>query len=178
MGKITDLYGVEKIEIGDPGDGIMGATLIEFPDVKEKSVSIDIPINEPKKIYTEKDRNLPYRTFKGDSSNIVINFALFGVELDKLPIFLGGTYDVGPPKKYIYPTNEIDIYQSIKITQRDTAEGKRLVHYFPYCYIQGGIEGEFTFDDLASLSVRAEVNIPISAALVKGDPYYIQEDET
>ena len=176
MGKKHDLYGVEKIEYGPPGDGVMGGTLQTYTSIKDKTVTIDIPQSEPKKIYTEPNRSVPYRSFMGDPGNVKFSFELYGVPLAELPDFLGGEY-VTLDKQYNYPVQEVDIYASLKITQRDTAAGLRLVHYVPYGFVSAGIAGPLTYDDLATLMVTVEANLPVSAVGAEGDPYYIKEEE-
>lgn len=172
MGKATDLYGVASIEVGEPGDGVMGASLTSFTDIKEGSVSINIEKPSTEKVYTETNRKTPYRTFCGGQSSITFDFGLFGLTLEQLVMFLGGSYD-STNEQWIAPSESQDIYKSVKITQRDTDTDKRLVHYIPYGAITAGIEGNLTYNSLANLSITVEANLPVADDGTEGNPYYM-----
>lgn len=176
MGKKYDFYGVSKIQIGDPGDGVMGGTLVDFTDIAENTVAVNITKQEIEKMFTETDRNTPYRSFTGGEGSYNAVFGLLGVTLEQLVDFLGGTHTaagVGVDEKWVAPTTTPEIYKSIAIWTRETASGQNMVFFFPYAKLTAGTEGNLTFNNVANLAVEIEANLPVSAAGVEGDPFYI-----
>ncbi len=174
MSKSSDIFGIGKLEIGDPGDGVMGTTLVEFNDIKEGSATLTLPKSETTKIFSETQRKAPYRVVSsGASDGPKLALEMLGLDMDKWIEFLGGTYATG---KWTAPKTDVDIYKSIKLTTKPTDdEGTVLVIEMPYALLTAGIDNPLTFNDLTAIQVTMEAQIPVSAAGVEGDILTIEE---
>jgi hypothetical protein len=172
MSKSSDIFGISKFEVGTPGDGIMGTTLVEFSDIAEGTCTITLPKSETTKIFSEVERKIPYRVIDGGvSEGPKLELELLGVDMDKWETFLGGTYTTD---KWVYPNTSVSIYKSVKLTTKETdGNGKKLTFNMPYALITSGVEGALTFNNLATIKVTIEAQIPFSAIGVEGDALYI-----
>ena len=170
-----DLYGVSKIEIGAPGDGVMGTIFDEYLDIVKDSVSLVMPEPDTVEIYSETEQTSPYKIIPKQSEGAKLEFALYGVDMSKFPDFLGGTWD-DVNKKWIAPRTLTVIYKSVRITTSETdAEGNKLAVEMPYASIVAGIDGKLSSENLASLKVTCKAQVPIAADGTKGDPLVIAE---
>jgi hypothetical protein len=172
MSKSSDIFGVSKFEVGEPGNGIMGTTLVEFSDIAEGTATLSLPKTETIKIFSEVDRKIPYRVIDGGATEgPKIELELLGVDMDKWATFLGGTYTTD---HWVFPSTSVSIYKSVKLTTKETdAAGKKLTLNMPYALITAGIEGALTFNNLATIKVTLEAQLPVSTIGVEGDAFYI-----
>ncbi len=167
MAKETNIRGVAKIEIGLPGDGVVGTTLTEFDGstVVLNSLSLDGGDTDETTIATE--GNDSYLTVSTGSSPATATFRLLEVVGDSAVMILGGAYD-SVSKTWSAPKARPDKYLSVIITD---VEGNKVV--FPYAKINGKYSGSITKSELLSLEVSLTANTPVSAAGVEGAPYEI-----
>jgi hypothetical protein len=176
MSKKSDLFGVSKFEMGDPGDGIMGTSLTEFNDIMEGTVTIALPKAETVKIFSETNRVVPYRVISAGSKDAPkVELKLLGVDLDKWSKFLGGTY-TALTKTWAIPSTSNDLYQSIRITTKETdAAGSKLAIEIPFGLLTAGIEGNLTYNNLANIAVTIEAMTPVSELGVEGNALIVKE---
>jgi len=174
MARKSDIFGISKLEIGAPGDGIMGIILVEFNDIKEGSATLMLPQSETTKIFSETDRKVPYRVIDaGASEGPKLSLELLGVDMSKWPDLLGGTYASG---KWTAATTSADNYKSLRITTKPTdVLGTVLKIEMPYALITSGIDAVLTFNDLTPIKVTAEAMIPVSTSGVEGDALTIEQ---
>jgi len=174
MGKSSDIFGISKLEIGAPGDGIMGTALTEFNDIKEGSATLTLPIEDTVKIFSETDRKVPYRVINaGSPDGPKLALELLGIDMDKWVEFLGGTYAAG---KWTFPSTSQDLYKSVRLTTKPTdAAGTVLVIEMPYALLTAGIDAPLTFNDLAPITMTIEAMTPVSALGVVGDVLTIEQ---
>ena len=174
MSKSTDIFGISKLEIGAPGDGIMGAVLVEFNDLKEGAATLILPKEETTKIFSETRRGVPYRVISnGVADGPKIECELLGLDGDKWVDFFGGTYAAG---KWTYPPSKADLYKSVRLTTKPTdAAGTVMVIEMPYALLTAGIDGALTFNDLTAIQVTMEAMMPVSALDVEGDVMTVEE---
>ena len=174
MSNSSDVFGISKLEIGDPGDGIMGASLTEYNDLKEGQATLMLPKEDTVKIFSETRRGVPYRVISaGNAEGPKIECEFLGILLDDWLKFLGGTFSTG---KWTYPPNKVDIYKSVRLTTKPTdAAGTVLVIEMPYALLTAGIDGPITFNDLTAIQCTMEAMMPVSALDVEGDVMTIEE---
>ena len=77
MSNSENILGVGKVEIGVPGDGVVSAALVEFPDVEVNSVNFEGESTAVETIPTEANDN--YITVDGAVTPAVIKLRLLGV---------------------------------------------------------------------------------------------------
>ena len=157
MAKETNIRGVGKIEIGLPGDGIVGASLTEFDGnvVVLNSLSIDGGDATETTIPTEGDDS--YLTVGTGSTPPSTTFKLLEVTGVAAVMILGGTYDA-PSKTWSSPTTKPDKYLSVVITD---LEGNKVI--FPYAKVSGKHVGNITKSELLSIEIKATANTPVAA---------------
>ena len=174
MPKSSDIFGISKLEIGDPGDGIMGAALEEFNDLKEGQATLILPKEETIKIFSETRRGVPYRVISaGNADGPMIACEFLGILLADWLKFLGGTFSTG---KWTYPPSKGDLYKSVRLTTKPTdATGTILVFELPYALLTAGIDGPITFNDLTAIQCTMEAMMPVSAIDVEGDVMTVEE---
>lgn len=174
MAKSSDIFGISKLEIGDPGDGIMGATLVEYNDIKEATAVLKLPKKETVKIFSETRRGVPYRVISsGVTDGPMFDLEFLGLDLADWNKFLGGTFATG---KWTFPKDDADIYKSVRITTKATdAAGTVLVFEIPYGLITSGIDSNLTYNDLTPIQVSIEAMVPVSALDVEGDVLTVEE---
>lgn len=174
MGKSSDVFGISKLEIGAPGDGIMGATLVEFNDIKEGTAKLTLPKQDTSKIFSETRRNVPYRVITaGASEGPKISLEMLGIDLDAWVDFLGGTYATG---KWTFPPASPELYKSVRLTTNPTDEsGTVLVIEMPYALLTAGIDGPITFNDITAIQMTIEAMMPVSSGGVEGDVMTVEE---
>lgn len=174
MSKSSDIFGIAKFEYGAPGDGIMGATLVEYNDIKEATGVLKLPKKETVKIYSETRRGVPYKVISGGvTEGPMLNLEFLGLTLEDWNLFLGGTYAAG---KWTFPKDDVDLFKSIRITTRPTDDaGTVLVFEIAYGLVTAGIDAAMTFNDLTPIQVTIEAMVPVSALDVEGDVLTVEE---
>lgn len=174
MAKYNNLLGLEKVEIGDPGDGIMGADLTEFNDIEVGSVTIEGANANEENIPTE--ANDTYLTVDGTVDPTSITLRLFGVTAEQRVQLMGGkvgTVDDGEDEgSYMAPVGKPAIYKSFKATSK-TIDGKRGVFKIPYGKVNAREQGTITKNGLPAVDITITANTPESEAGVEGNPYIL-----
>ena len=170
MAKSDNILGVTQIELGAPGDGIMGAALTAFTAVELNSVSFSGATAADETIPTEQED--AYLTIGTSAEPTTMVFRLFEVFEADAVLLLGGTYDV-PTTEYRAPETVADTYLSLRLTTK-AVSGFYMEVEFPYAKISARHEGNITKSGLLALEVTATANTPVSAAQVKGPPYTIR----
>lgn len=167
MSKESNIRGVAKIEIGLPGDGVLGTSLTEFDGktVVLNSLSFDGGDSSETTISTEGDDS--YLTVGTGSTPPTTTFKLLEVIGADAVMILGGSYDA-PSKTWDAPKVKPNKYLSVVITD---LEGNKVI--FPYAKVSGKHVGNITKSELLSLEIKATANTPVSAAGVSGAPYQI-----
>jgi len=167
MAKETNIRGVAKIEIGLPGDGVVGAALTEFLGnvVVLNSLNLDGGDASELTIATEGDDS--YLTVDTGKAPTTATFKLLEVVGVDAVMLLGGSYD-SPSKTWDAPNTSISKYLSVVIT--DLA-GNQVI--FPYAKIAAKYLGNITKSELLSIEIKATANTPVSAADVEGAPYQV-----
>lgn len=174
MGKSSDVFGISKIEIGDPGDGIPGVVLVEYNDIKEASATLKIPQSETVKIFSETRRGVPYRVLNaGSPDGPMFELEFLGLDIADWPLFLGGAEAAG---KWTSPLTDVDIYKTVVLTTKPTDDaGTVLVFTMAYALLTSGFDGAITFNDLTPIKVKIEAMVPVSAIDVEGDALTVEE---
>ena len=175
MANSSDIFGISKLEIGAPGDGVMGGSLVEYSGIREGSATLTLPVSDTIKIFSEQRRGAPYRVINAGSADApMFELKLLGVDLDQWTDLLGGTYTAGT-KKWAAPTSIESKYVSLRITTKETDDdGTYIIFEIPYALLTGGIAGTLTFNDLTDIDLKAEAMIPVSSLAVEGDPFTVQ----
>lgn len=151
---------VTKFEMGDPGDGVMGATLTQFNGIRKGTLTLTVPKPETTNVETEESEGA-FLVIAG-SRVMTFQLELVGVALAEWVKFLGGTYD-SPTKTFSMPTASPVIKQSVKITGQNENGVAQEIN-FPLAQITGAIEGALTKDDARGLVVAGNILTPYTAA--------------
>ena len=167
MAKNDNVLGIETIEIGAPGDGIMGATLTSFTVVELNSTSFAGAEANEETLTTEQED--AYLTIGATANPNVLQFRLFEVFGDALVLLMGGTYATG---KWEAPLSVPDTFLSVRLTSKPI-NGFKMTIEFPYAKVSARHEGSITKNNLLAVAVTATANTPVSALAVKGAPYVI-----
>lgn len=170
MAKSDNILGVSQIEMGAPGDGIMGASLTAFSAVELNSVSFSGASATDETIETESED--AYLTIGTSAEATSMTFRLYEVFEADAVLLLGGTWDA-MTNEYRAPETVADIYLSLRLTTKPIS-GFYMEIEFPYAKISARHEGSITKGALMALEVTATANTPVSAAQVKGPPYTIR----
>lgn len=151
---------VTKFEMGDPGDGIMGASLTQFNGIRKGTMSLSLPAPETTNIETEESEGA-FLVIAG-SRVMTFQLELVGVALADWVKFLGGTYD-SPTKTFSMPTSSPIIKQSVKITgQNENGVAQEI--QIPLAQITGALDGALTKDDARGLIVNGSILTPYTTA--------------
>lgn len=171
MAKNDNVLGVEKIEIGAPGDGVMGTSLTTFTAVELNSVSFAGAESNEDTIPTEtEDAYLTIGTAANPTSMTFRLYEVFGADA---VLLLGGTYDA-MTSEYRAPKAVPDQYLSIRLTS-NAIDGFKMEIEFPYARISARHEGSITKSGLLAVQVTATANTPVSSGQVEGPPYTIRK---
>ena len=174
MAKSNNILGLEKVELGTPGDGVMGASLTEFGDVEVGSVTIEGSSSNETTISTETDDN--YLTVDDVADPTSLTMRLFGVTAEQRVMLMGGkvgTVDDGEDEgNYMAPATKPSIYLSLKATSKNVG-GKRAVLKIPYGKVNAREQGTITKNGLPAVDITITANTPESAAGEKGHPYIL-----
>lgn len=171
MAKNDNVLGVESIELGTPGDGVMGGTLTAFTEVELNSVNFTGASSSDETISTEQED--AYLTIGTSAEASVLTFRLYGVSNESAVLLMGGTFD-SPTDEYRAPESVADTYLSVRLTSK-TINGAKMEIDFPYAKISARHDGTITKSGLLAIDVTATANTPVSAAQVKGAPYVIRK---
>ena len=165
MAKEDNIRGVEKIEIGLPGDGVVGGSLTEFKAVVLNSLSLTGSEANEETIKTEQDDS--YLSINTDSTPATSTFKLYEVTGASAVMLMGGSWDAGS-KTWSAPKTAPNKYLSVVIT--DIA-GNKIT--FPYAKVSAKFEGNITKGELLSVDITITANTPISSTDVEGAPYEV-----
>jgi hypothetical protein len=171
MAKNDNVLGVAKIEIGAPGDGVMGTSLTEFNVVELNSTNFDGSEANEETITTEQED--AYLTLSAAANPNILTFRLFEVFGDALVLLMGGTYTDGT-KTWDAPESIADTYLSVRLTSK-AINGFYMTIEFPYAKISARHQGTITKNNLLAIDVTATANTPVSAGGTKGAPYTIKK---
>lgn len=165
MSKENNFHGVTEFKLGAPGDGVMGASLKDFPDIENNSVKIEGATPSETNIATEDDDM--YMTVNSSTTAHKITARLFGVSREDYPLLMGGTTTSGVWSAPITPPN---IYLSFEMKGREV-NGKKGIYRIPYGKIVAKENGTITKSGLPAIDITITANTPVSAAGVKGAPF-------
>lgn len=169
MASDKNILGIEKFELGAPGDGIMGASLSEFTDIEVNSIVIEGEQANEETIPTE--ANDSYITLNADVTPAKLTIRLYGVALSDYPLLMGGTFSVD---KWDAPKVKPNIFLSCRLTSSPIGSNKRTIE-MAYAKINARLQGNITKNGLPAIDIEITANTPISAAQVEGAPYTIQD---
>lgn len=165
MAKEDNIRGVEKIEIGLPGDGVVGTSLTEFKAVVLNSLSLDGGDSNEETIATEQDDN--YLTINTGATPATSTFKLLEVIGADAVMLMGGNWDASS-KTWSAPKTRPNKYLSVVITD---IEGNKIT--FPYAKVSAKFEGNITKGELLSVDVAITANTPVAADGTEGSPYNV-----
>lgn len=169
MAKNDNVLGIEKIEIGEPGDGVMGSTLTPFTVVELNSTSFTGAEANEETLTTEQED--AYLTISAAANPTSMQFRLFEVFGEALVLLMGGTFATG---EWEAPQSIPDKYLSIRLTSKEIGGFKMQIE-FPYAKVSARHEGSITKNNLLAVAVNATANTPVSGVGVKGSPYVIRK---
>lgn len=169
MAQEDNYFGIESLEFGTPGDGIMGAVLTAYSDIEVGSVSIEGESSTENTIPTE--ANDAYVTLNADVTPMSFTARLYGVSVDDYPLFMGGATATS---KWSAPKVKPNIYLSVRLTTQALSGFKRVVE-IPYGKVNARIQGTITKDGLPAIDIVVTANTPISSGQVEGAPYTVEE---
>ena len=173
MAKENNFLGVETFKLGTPGDGVMGTSLINFPDVEVGSVSLEGAQANEENIPTE--GNDTYLSVNGSSTPASVTARLFGVTPAQLVTLAGGDVD-GTSGLWNAPSSIPNIYLSFEMKGK-SVNGKRGVLLMPYAKVNARVQGTVTKNGLPAVDITLTANTPVSSGNVEGSPYsYGTED--
>ena len=167
MAKNDNVLGVATIEIGDPGDGVMGISLTTYSAVELNSLSFSGAEANEETIPTEQED--AYLTLAAAATPTTCTFRLYEVFGADAVNLLGGSFATNT---WDAPESVPDLYKSIRITSKPI-DGFYFTIEMPYARISARHEGTITKNALLTIEVTATANTPVSAAQVKGAPYSV-----
>jgi hypothetical protein len=167
MAKNDNVLGIESIEIGAPGDGVMGTSLTTFGAVELNSLTFSGAEANEETIASEQEDG--YLTIANAANPTTVQFRLYEVFGDAAVLLMGGTY-TGGSSLYDAPQSVPDTYLSVRITSRPI-DGFKFQIDIPYARISARHDGNITRNGLLAVQVNATANTPVSAADVSGPPY-------
>ena len=167
-----NIRGVARIQIGPPGDGVVGTTLTEFSGrvVVLNSATFTGAEANQETIATEgADAYLSLNTGATPAS---LNFKLLEVTGDAAVMLMGGSYD-STSKTWKAPNSLPDKYLSVVLTS-EAIDGKKATITIPYAKVVARHDGSITKNDLLSVDVIATANTPVAADGTENAPFEIQ----
>lgn len=167
MAKQNNLYGLDKFEVGPPGDGVMGTDLTNFDEVELNSVNLDGMTSSVTNISTYK--NVNYLSVRDNETPATVTARLFGVTPEQMVMLAGG--EVGADGLWEKPAHPESIFLSLNI-EGEEINGKKGVIRFPYALVQARPQGTISNSGLPAVEVTFTANTPESAAGVKGSPVH------
>lgn len=173
MPKQNNILGVESIGIGDPGDGVMGATLTEYTEIEVGSTGLEgSQANETTIAHENSDS---YLTVDDTASPATLRFRLFGVDAATRVELMGGSIGAtATPEEgnWLAPKTKPSIYKSVQLNGK-TIDGKRAVVKVPYGKISARDQGTITKNGLPAVEVTVTANLPVSSTGVEGNPLIV-----
>lgn len=166
MANTKNILGVAKLELGAPGDGVMGSSLTEFPDIEVGSVNIEGSQANEQTIPTENSD--AYITINGDATPSSLTARLYGVTPAQLVLLAGGAVN-GTSGYWDAPSTIPNIYLSCRVTGQ-VINGEYGVLEMPYAKCTARLQGTITKNGLPAVDITLTANTPVSAALVEGAP--------
>lgn len=164
MAKKNNFLGLAKLEIGLPGDGVMGDDLTSFEDAELDGTSIEGRTSTLANISTYKKRN--YLTVNGESTPSTVTIRLYGVTPEQRAMLEGGTVD--SEGLYAEPVDENqNIYRSVNM-EGEEIDGVKYVIRMPYAHVQSRLQGTISNTGLPALELTLTANTPESEDGVKG----------
>jgi hypothetical protein len=167
MAKSDNILGVEQIELGAPGDGVMGASLTPFTNVEVNSVNLSGATASNESIPTEDED--AYLTIGTSSEPTSMTFRLYEVFGDDLVLLMGGSYD-SMNTTFNAPKAVADTYLSVRLTSK-AISGFKMQLEMPYAKIDARHEGSITKSALLAVEVTATANTPVASGGAEGAPY-------
>ena len=167
MAKKNNVLGIDEIQIGAPGDGVMGGSLTSFAAVELNSVQFSGAEANEETIPTEQED--AYLTISTAANPTTVTFRLFDVTAADLVLLMGGSYDA-PTNTYSAPISIPDLYLSVKIKSKQIED----THYeinMPYCRVSARHEGTITKSGLLAVEVTCTINTPVTSGNVQNPPY-------
>ena len=165
MAKEDNIRGVEKIEIGLPGNGVVGTNLTQFKAVVLNSLSLTGGEANEETIKTEQDDS--YLSINTASTPATSTFKLYEVAGAGAVMLLGGSWDVAS-KTWSAPKIAPDKHLSVVITD---IVGNKIT--FPYAKVAAKFDGNITKGELLSVNVIITANTPIATSGTEGAPYEV-----
>ena len=174
MAKENNILGVEKLLLGAPGDGVMGASLTEFNDIEVGSITFEGSQANETTIPTE--ANDAYITVDDTADPTTLTVRLFGVTPEQRVMLMGGRVGVledGEDEgNYLAPSAKTNIYLSAKLEAKEV-NGKKGIIKIPYGKIAAREQGTITKNGLPAVDVTITANTPESSGGVEGSPYVV-----
>ena len=165
MSKQNNFLGVEEFKLGTPGDGVMGASLTNFPDVEVGSVNLEGSTPNEETIATE--GNDTYLTVNGDATPAQVTARLLGVDPADYPLLMGGTTTSGI---WNAPKTPPNIYLSLQIKGKANG-GKQGLLQMAYAKVSAKVQGTITKNGLPAIDITLMANTPVAADGTEGSPY-------
>lgn len=169
MGKEKNLHGVRILELGLPGDGVMGSNLTQFNEIEFQSLVIEGVGSKVIHFDTEADDN--FFTVSDGKVPLALRVRLFEVDLSNYPLLMGGTYANG---RWDAPNVMPEVHLSCRLTSFPVNGVSRVLE-IPYGHVTAKIEGKVSLTTLPALEIALFANVPVSVAGNKGSPYSIIE---
>lgn len=167
MAKRNNILGIAKFQLGQPGDGVMGTELTDFPEIEVNSVNLDGGTVTQTNIPTENED--VYISVNDAAAPSTVVARLYGVTAEQLVMLAGG--EVGTDGLWEKPAQTPDIYLSMNIEGKEI-DGEKTVVRFPYAKVQARPQGTITKNALPAIEVTLTANVPVSSAGVKGSPVH------
>ena len=169
MAKNDNLIGVFKIEIGAPGDGVMGGSLTTYTQVELNSLQMTGAESNETTIPTETED--AYLTLSEAATAGQVTFRLYEAWGDDLALLMGGSYD-SMAAKYSAPVSLPENYYSVRITTQ-AIDGKYMRLEMPYCKVSSRHNGNLSKGTILACEVTCTINTPVTSGDVKNPPYDI-----
>lgn len=165
MAAVNNILGIETFSLGAPGDGVMGGTLVNFPDVEVGSVNLEGSQANTETISTEGAD--AYITLNNDASPTVVTARLYGVTPAQMVLLAGGSVD---GDFWLAPEAVADIFLSLEIKGKPNG-GKQAVIQVPYAKITARDQGTITKNGLPAVDLTITANTPVAADGTRGATY-------
>ncbi len=168
--KKDNIRGVESINIGATGDGVVGTDLTAFKDIAVNSLNFKGAKGKTDTIPTE--GNDSYLTLVSGSDSATGTFKLYGVTGEQAVMLMGGTYDADK-KEWKAPKTVPSKHLSIVI-KTEEVEGQSAIITIPYASVDASYAGNLTKKELLTVEVNFKADTPVSSAGVEDAPYTIR----
>ncbi|MBD0822641.1 hypothetical protein [Aestuariibaculum marinum] len=166
MANTNNILGVSSFELGAPGDGVMGVSLTNYPDVEVGSVNIEGSQANEQTIPTENSD--AYITINGEATPSSVTARLYGVTPTQMVELAGGEVN-GTDGLWEAPKTIPNIYLSFRM-KGQPINGKVGVLEMAYAKVTARLQGTVTKNGLPAVDVTLTANTPVSAAQVEGPP--------